>query len=180
MRTEYHKYCKAHKLKTSGDKSVKYVLETKFGAGEERRKIGETQVAIWSGIVFKPEKAENEAEKTQNEPQIVSQVRQVGEFDSEGNIEKRHMTEKTLATLPSLATPEKPENNPFAKFEKKPENNAKNEPFQFTPEEIAKSGLDPELIKETIQEIEKPEEPNEPEMTEKELFYKKMAEMDEL
>lgn len=52
LRHRYAKYCKTHKIKPTGDRGLKYVLEINYGVTESRKNLDNEQVACWEGIKF--------------------------------------------------------------------------------------------------------------------------------
>jgi len=49
----YSKYCKKHKIKMKGDKTIKWNLEELYGAGEEQKRDEGINTYNWVGIRFK-------------------------------------------------------------------------------------------------------------------------------
>ncbi len=56
LRRAYSIYCKDHKLKGVGDKSIKYVLTSTMGVSEERERSMDDLKYYWWGIKFKKER----------------------------------------------------------------------------------------------------------------------------
>ena len=52
LRRAYSTYCREHKLNTTSDKSIKYILSEKFGSSEDRWREGGAQIPYWGGIIF--------------------------------------------------------------------------------------------------------------------------------
>ena len=46
----YSLYCKKHKVRPQGEKSVKYTLVTKYGATDTRMKLDDKQTYVWQDI----------------------------------------------------------------------------------------------------------------------------------
>lgn len=53
IRSMFSKYCKEHKVKGAGDKSIKATLEDRYGAYGGLKYIDNTQEYVWEGIKFK-------------------------------------------------------------------------------------------------------------------------------
>ena len=175
LKREYSKYCKSHRLRISNDKVIKALIETILGGWEERLKLDDSQKFYWVGLKLRDNYTDSYGSKG---------------FSTLVKKEENPMTAETLASLTSLTIVEDKPKTPFDKFEKpKPENPQKT---QFSPEDIAKSGIDPEMLKSlgvSIPETPK-ETPPEPVKTpvleakpventeeqEKALFFKKMVE----
>jgi len=58
IRSMYNKYCKSHKVKGTGDKSIKATLQDLYGTMEEYKIISDNgnQESCWTGIKFKSKK----------------------------------------------------------------------------------------------------------------------------
>lgn len=52
FRIKYAQYCREHKIRPSGDKVIKDLLISTFGAGEDRRYVDDVQEHVWVGIRF--------------------------------------------------------------------------------------------------------------------------------
>jgi len=53
LRQKYSKYCKMHKIKIVGDKSIKWTLMEEYGADEEQNHEFSSGNRYWNGIVYK-------------------------------------------------------------------------------------------------------------------------------
>ena len=53
IRKRFNRYCKNHKIKGSGDKSIKATLEDRFGVVESRKIIDNDVLPVWEGVKFK-------------------------------------------------------------------------------------------------------------------------------
>jgi len=53
LRKRYHRYCKGHKIKGTGDKSIKANLEERYGVIESRKRINDESEFVWEGIKFR-------------------------------------------------------------------------------------------------------------------------------
>jgi putative DNA primase/helicase len=52
IRKQYHRYCKKHKVKGTGDKAIKATLEDRYGVIESRKTINMETIYVWEGIKF--------------------------------------------------------------------------------------------------------------------------------
>jgi P4 family phage/plasmid primase-like protien len=57
LKSNYVKYCRIYKLKIAGDKAIKNILSTTFGASESQLST-ENKMRVWTGIKFLPEQGE--------------------------------------------------------------------------------------------------------------------------
>jgi putative DNA primase/helicase len=53
IRNLFSKYCKKHKIKGAGDKSIKATLEDRYGAFDNRKMFNNEITPVWEGIKFK-------------------------------------------------------------------------------------------------------------------------------
>jgi len=53
MRKAYNDYCKFHKIKTQGDKSIANTLNIHFGITDDRRSFHNDWFHVWDGLGFK-------------------------------------------------------------------------------------------------------------------------------
>lgn len=60
LRKFYNDYCKLHKIKTQGDKSIKNTLDIHFGVAENRKLIDMEQTMIWEGVRLKSKPLDND------------------------------------------------------------------------------------------------------------------------
>ena len=134
LKKAYSKYCKKYKLRISGDKIIKILIETLMGGWDERVKVGETQKYAWFGIRLMEDTS-------------------YGSYASRGI----HLSEEKVKSDIGTETPSCIATltcAPFEKFEKKPQSIG-----QFSAEDIQKSGLNPELIKQAMGDIPMVQEP---------------------
>jgi P4 family phage/plasmid primase-like protien len=55
LRKRYHRYCKKHRVKGTGDKSIKATLQDRYGVIESRKTVEMNTIFVWEGIKFKSE-----------------------------------------------------------------------------------------------------------------------------
>ena len=53
IRSLFNKYCKKHKIKGAGDKSIKATLEDRYGAFDSRKMFNNEITHVWEGIKLK-------------------------------------------------------------------------------------------------------------------------------